>query len=357
MSRIKFLILAIVLGFALFPLSTRAVTVAPGKIQYKADPGEIISGKLFIINEGVETQTFYASFEKFIEQGGEKKFLPKEESELASWFKMEMSATIEPGEQREIPFTIEVPETAPPGGHFAVIWWGTAPPSGQVAIVTRAGILVYLQVSGQVNEGGELLNFSLSKGKFFVFNLPEDFSVEFKNNGNTYLKPLGNIKIKNIFGSTIAEFAVNDKERILLPQDTQSLNVAKRFEKTPFAFGLYKAELSLRWGSDQNNVSKSIYFFVFAWKIALLAVMIILGIFLLLTKGIKKYNQWIVNKYGKHLNPEPPESKPGSSEFTISPAFPEIPEFKTEIKKTRKIKTNKNTNKNKRASTKKIKSL
>ena len=318
-----------------FPLIAEAVTVGPGKIQYKTDPGAVISGKLFVLNEGAETQTFYAAFEKFIEQGGEKKFLPTEESELANWFKMEMSVTVEPGEQKEIPFTIEVPETAPPGGHFAVIWWGTAPPGGQVAIVTRAGILVYVEVSGEINERGQLLNFSLPQGKFFVFQLPEDFTVSFKNAGNTYLKPRGEIKIKNIFGSEVAAFDVNNKERIILPGDTQSLNVAKKFEKLPFAFGLYKAELVLNWG-EKNNVLKSIYFFIFPWKIVLIGLIILAALFLLMTKGIKKYNQWIIKKYGGQPPSEISEPSKPSAPLKIS-EFIETPQPKT----TRKTKAKK----------------
>ena len=67
-----------------------------------------------------------------------------------------------------------------------------------MAIVTRAGILVFLQVSGEINEKGEVIEFSLSNGKFFTFKAPEDFIVNFKNQGNTYLKPRGEILIKNI---------------------------------------------------------------------------------------------------------------------------------------------------------------
>jgi len=237
---------------------------------------------------------------------------------------MEKSVSLEPGKQKEIPFTLEVPQTAPPGGHFAVIWWGTAPPEGQVAIVTRAGILVYLEVSGEVNEKGELLNFSFQEGKFFVFGLPEDFAVNFKNSGNTYLKPAGEIKIKNIFGSLIAVVDVNNKERIILPEDAQALNVSKRFEKPPFAFGLYKAELALSWGEKQNDIQKSIYLFVFPWKVVLLAIIILAILYLLIIKGIKKYNQWIIKKYSGQPPPEPPEP-PKTPEF--------IPETKKESKK------------------------
>jgi hypothetical protein len=283
-------------GFLTLPFDLYAVTVGPAKMEYKTNPGETITGKLFIVNDGQETRTFHAAFEKFTEVNGEKKFLPSEPAELAQWFKMEKSVTLKAGEQKEIPFTIEVPKNAPPGGHFAVIWWGTAPPDGQVAIVTRAGILVFLQVSGEVNEAGEIIEFSVPKEKFFVFKLPDDFVVNFQNQGNTYLKPLGEITIKNIFGSSIAAFNVNSKERIILPANTQVLDIAKKFDKLPFAFGLYKAELALQWGEKQNEIVKSISFIVFPWKTVLIAVIILLLLYLLATKGIKKYNRWIINK-------------------------------------------------------------
>ena len=295
-----FIIFSFILTSLLLPAYSHAVTIGPAKIEYRTDPGTIISGNLFILNEGQEDRIFYAAFEKFTEVDGQKKFLPSEESELANWFKMEKSVSLKAGEQKEIPFTIEVPKNAPPGGHFAVIWWGTAPPGGQVAIVTRAGILVFLQVSGEVNEKGDVSDFSLAGGKFFVFKLPEDFVVNFKNQGNTYLKPRGEVTIKNIFGSAIAAFKVNSKERIIFPENTQLLDVAKKFDKPPFAFGLYKAELTLQWGEKQNDIRKTISFLVFPWKTVLLVIIILAGLLLLIIKGLKKYNRWIIKKYSRN---------------------------------------------------------
>jgi hypothetical protein len=287
---------ALIVGYFIIDFSSSyAVTIGPAKIEYRVDPGAIISDKLLLINEGDKEQTFYAAFEKFTEVNGEKKFLPSEPAELAQWFKMEKSVTLKAGEQKEIPFTIEVPKNAPPGGHFAVIWWGTAPPGGQVAIVTRAGILVFLQVSGEVNEKGDIAEFSLAKGKF-IFKLPDDFVVNFQNQGNTYLKPLGEITIKNIFGSSIAAFKVNFKERIIFPANTQALDIAKKFDKPPFAFGLYKAELALQWGEKGNSGQRGIWFFIFPWKTVLIVIIILAALLFIATKGIKKYNQWIINK-------------------------------------------------------------
>ena len=280
------------------PTSVLAVTVGPAKIEYRTDPGAIINDTLILINEGGTKQTFWPAFEKFTEVNGEKKFLLGEPTELANWIKIPKSVTLEPKEQKNIPFTIEIPKNAPPGGHFAVIWWGTAPPEGpkQMSIVTRAGILVYLRVSGEVNESAELLKFAPEGGKFFWGKMPENFIVLFKNSGNTYLKPQGEINVKNIFGSKRVTLAVNNVNIILLPEGEKNLQIAKKFDKPPFALGFYKAELTLRWGEKPESIQKNAWFFVFLWKQALGGIIVLAVLFFGLKKSIKKYSQWIVSK-------------------------------------------------------------
>ncbi len=294
-----FLFLIVALIF-IAPNFVSAVTVGPAKIEYRADPGTVIEGSLILINDSGAKQTLYSAFEKFTEANGEKKFLPAEPTELANWFNIPKSVTLEPGGQKNIPFTVEIPKNAPPGGHFAVIWWGTASPeSKQVSIVTRAGILVFLRVSGEVNESAELFKFSAGEGKFFWGKMPENFAVFFRNKGNTYLKPQGEILIKNIFGGKIANFGVNEVSSILLPDTETNLRIAKKFEKAPFAFGFYKADLSLRWGEKPESIQKNVWFFVFPWKHVLGGIIILFVLFLGFKKGIKKYNQWIISKYAK----------------------------------------------------------
>lgn len=281
------------------PVSVLAVTIGPAKMEYRVDPGTVIENTLVLINDSGAEQTLWPAFEKFTEVGGEKKFLPAEATELANWIKLPKSVTLEIGEQKQIPFTIEIPQKAPPGGHFAVIWWGTAPPEGpkQVSIVTRAGILVYLRVSGEVNESAEVSRFNTGGKRFFWGKMPENFIVSFKNSGNTYQKPQGEILIKNIFRGKVADFGVNDVNVIFLPDAEANLRIAKRFDKPPFAFGFYEAELTLYWGEKSESIKKSIWFFVFPWKQALGGIIILALLFLGLKKGIRKYNQWIINKY------------------------------------------------------------
>lgn len=277
-----------------------AITVGPAKLEYRADPGMKLEGKMFIMNDSAQPQTFYPSFEKFTEVEGEKKFVAGEPTELANWFKMPRQITLGPGEQKDIPFVIEVPENAPPGGHFAVVWWGNAPAGGgQVSIVTRAGVLVYLRVSGDVRENGEVVSFTSLAGRVAA-RLP-DFGVRFRNGGNTYLKPAGEVRVKNMFGGITAVFKVNDVGRIILPGGEENLRLSPRFDRRPFALGLYRAELDLSWGEKPETFLGRYYFLVLPWLHLLLGLIVILALYLAAKIGLRKYNQRIIAKYTASL--------------------------------------------------------
>lgn len=283
---------------AAFPLLSRALTVGPAKIEYATEPGRTISDELLLVNDEDAPRTFYPAFEKFTEANGEKQFLPGEPTELVHWFKVPARITLKPGEQKQVPFTIEVPANAPPGGHFAVIWWSTAPPGAKgVSIVTRAGILVYLQVSGDVRESGTLTTFSTIRQKRVFSGFPDTFILTFQNTGNTYLKPKGEIRIKNIFGSTRVTYGVNDVNLILLPQTTNELRITKQATAVPFAFGMYNAELMLRYGEKPETIQKSILIFIIPWKVVLVVLIVLALLLWIMKRGIKKYNQWIIAKH------------------------------------------------------------
>lgn len=286
-----------------FPFSSEALTVGPPKLEYSVDPGDIVEGRIFLLNEGDEEKTFYPYFEKFIEVDGEKKFLPSEPTTLADWFEAEESVTLKAKEQRYVPFKFKVPSDASPGGHFAVIWWSSAPTgssNGQTSIVVRAGILVLLRVSGDIREEAKILSFS-AEGRL-LNKLPSGFNVEFQNDGNVYVKPSGEITIKNIFGKTRAVVAFNPKGMQVLPQSK------KAFEESwagGFGFGFYTANINAVYGEAANKISEKFSFFVFPWKIIL---GVLLAGFILVwgaKKGVKKYNQWIISKYVPKVAVEP----------------------------------------------------
>jgi len=301
--------------FLILAPESQAVTVGPAKMEYSVAPGDVIETTLFLMNETGEDAAFYPSFEKFIEEDGKKTFL-KDESDLASWIETEVPVFLKAGEKKNVPFTIKVPEKAEPGGHFAVIWWSTAPPTGgkQVSIVTRAGILVMLRVSGDIREEGRLSHFSTAGSKRIFWSFPVGFSITFKNDGNVHLKPTGDITVKNILGRTKAVVKVNEYLLQILPGSKRSFD--PKWETAKFAFGPYKAEISLTYGESQKQVSQSFWFVLIPLKILLLVIFALALVLFVLPQGIKKYNQWIINKA------KAGKKKKAKRTSSSSPSFP-----------------------------------
>ena len=303
------------------PAVSQALTVGPVKVELTGQPGETLKGEYFLMNEAEKTKTFYPCFERYIEEGGQRKFFPNETEGISTWIKTAVkSVTLKPKEQIYIPFEIHIPKDAPAGSHFAVTWWSTAPCKEQtmgtegVAIVTRAGVLMLVNVEGDIQESGHITEFSLPKKLMLYF--PQIFRVVFENTGNVYLKPVGKIEVKNLLGMDAAVFNVNAVELEVYPKTKKSLRVTMgeefyreveappegfwkrvKFEWRNFGIGPYKAILSLSYGQEKTkHLSQSFWFFVLPWRLILIFVVLLILVLFVCTKGVKAYNQWILKR-------------------------------------------------------------
>jgi hypothetical protein len=327
----------IVGGLVLMPAVSNALTVSPPRIELAGNPGTNVVGEFALFNEQDETKTFYSSFENFEArgEGGTPYFTGCSVGGLCSWLKTDSQATLKPGERKIFPFTITIPKNAEPGGHFAAIFWGTAPPQvggGQVAIGGKVGILVLLRVAGETKEKGGLLEFKTDGGRVLT-SLPITFEYRFSNDGGDRIKPEGKITLKNIFGMMAAETDANKSEGNVLPGSVRQLtalwhsrgqrvgDLTKKEELalmtkiaeegkekksffeaagsqwSNFAFGLYKAELNLTYGKDAKTAAASYRFFVIPWQLLSIIIFILALLGLGGWFGLKKYNRWIISKH------------------------------------------------------------
>jgi hypothetical protein len=289
------------LALAVFlPKTSFAITVGPDKLEYTLAPGATVTGTLFVLNEGTTPQTLTPSFETFTETNGTKQFSAGTPSDLTNWFVLPSSTTLAAGESENIPFTLNVPQGAPAGGHFAVIWWNTAPAGagmGDTSIVTRAGVLVYLNVTGQIDEAASVTHFAPTGGGHLFDFFPTNFDITFSDTGNDYLQPVGNIVIKDMFGLTDATFSVNkDGGEQILPQSAKDLPVTVESPSGAFGFGVYRAELALHYGQTNQEIDDSYTFVVITWQVVLLILIVLLLVLFGIARGVRKYNQWVIRK-------------------------------------------------------------
>ena len=192
------------------------------------------------------------------------------------WIELsETLVTLEPGETREVPFTITIPDTADVGEHSGGIILQRANP-GQVegtgaSIVTRVGVRVYQTVPGEIIRDIAIQDFSLERN---TSDNPPQFrlSLVAKNKSNVTLKPTAELAITG-WGKTkyFAKSNFNPKEGIVidltdltdffpgetLSRDWQLLRdqvVTTRWEWPIPAFGRYTFQVRLSYQGNNGPV-------------------------------------------------------------------------------------------------------
>lgn len=312
----KFVLITILfpsLLIVLLPFYTaEALTIAPVRFEIAGEPGQTLVGEITLSNEDDIIRTFYSYSENFEArgEGGDPYFKPAEEG-LATWIKTEPEIVLQPGETKTVSFSIEIPQGADPGGHFAAIFWSNVPPretgEGQMIVGARLGTLVLLRVAGEIREGGGILEFGAENNVFT--HLPISFFYRLANDGNNWIRPEGEIKIRNIIGLETATLNANPVQGNILPGSVRRFNVEWTAQDETikengffaiaghqwrnFAFGVYTATLDLDWGQQENA---SYRFFVIPWQLLSIIIIILFTIGFLGFIGLKKYNRWIITK-------------------------------------------------------------
>lgn len=315
-----------IVGCSAVPFAVKAITLIPPSAEFSdVVPGATVPSKLKLYNESASTVTVYpetANFTALDETGTPNIIFDDVDEGLETWITVEPGPfTIEPGQRLEVPFSINVPEDAAPGGHYAAIMFSPQEPvavqQGQVAIGQKIGTLVLLRVAGTLNESGQIAQFSTIDGdivgKTRYSRLPVEFEVRFQNRGNVHLRPNGSVVIRNMLGGTAAVLQVNNGLAAVLPNSIRKFEAA--WEKqtnigtggnffteisrewSNFAFGPYTADLTLTYGANNDKiVQQTLQFWVFPWRVLLLALIVLIVAVLAIVFGVKRYNAWIVSR-------------------------------------------------------------
>ena len=318
---------------ALFFLSAAqhasALTITPIKLELHGNPGQTIKQEVTLYNELDVQETLYVSYANFEASGenGNPNFSDAHD-DLGTWMQAADKISLAPKSSQIIPLTINVPKDAAPGGHFAAVFWGTVPPGNsgnQVSIGAKTGLLVLLSVNGDVSENGGIIEYGIKSKQSLYTSLPITFFYRFQNNGADRVKPTGSILMKNMIGFTSATVPGNPVDGNVLPHSTRRIETAWQgsdgsnpvsdrdqgnffnkagYEWRNFAFGHYKANLTLAYGLKNQVTTASVGFWVFPWHLLVLVVVVIILLYLILKKLIRNYNAWVIKKAEQMLKRE-----------------------------------------------------
>ncbi len=326
---IKYSIISVVfsvaLGLSAYAPSAHALTLIPPSIEVDLSPGVTYSDNIKLFNETDHDITLYTEITNFTasEDGSKPQYeFGVELTDVATWIKVEEGPIVlAPKERKEIPYTINPPENAEAGGHYAIIFFSDNPPqkkeAGKIQIGSKLGSLILAKVAGEVNEMGAIESFSTADSKSVFNHLPVDFTLAFHNSGNVHLRPSGTIEIKNTFGKTVRTLDINAESSATLPDSTRTYkttweesavlhttdNWFGRFweevknEQANFALGHYSATASLLAGqNNQITQQATVSFWVIPWRLLSIYSIATIIVLLVCVRMIKGYNRWIIRR-------------------------------------------------------------
>ena len=258
-----------------------ALTITPPLIRNNVNPGQLWQSAIKVVNNNDKEITVFARAVDFKggTEDGTVQFIPEEELAgqkehlLSEWLVLPSEGiTIAPFQSGNIEFIIAVPETAEPGGHYAAVLVGTAPPADEfsgatIKVASLLGSLLMLNVGGEVVEQGQIREFSTNKKVYGAAKV--DFTVRFQNQGNVHIQPQGEIRITDMRGNQKGQIKINHQTEFgnVLPGDIRRWEYTWDDDIGIFDMGRYQADLILGYGDRaRETVNQSLYFWIILFK-------------------------------------------------------------------------------------------
>lgn len=323
-----FFLLGVVLVVS-FPYSVLAsVAFTPAKIEYDADPGNVIEDSFKVTNKSETRALFQISVMNFLagSDGFPIPYEPGSEEDdghgIAQFIQFpEDPFYLEPGEKFFVPFTIHVPKEVALGGYYGVLLVQELDErfiggqedenavAGLVAVNSKSGPLVLLQVGGKDLRASLVVN-RFKRDKRIYSSLPVEFITELENQSLTFVKPGGTISVRNMFGKESTSLEFNQGEGNILPSSTRNFStywsksdvlddaseIVKEFKN--FGFGRYRATLTMSYavGAEDTDVVKaSQIFWVIPWQLLL----VFLAVLIVIRFILRRYNMAVVKSVQK----------------------------------------------------------
>ena len=272
------LVLALLIVFIVAPTAfsiDSGIQISPLTFNFDITPGESKEGKINIHNYNNEAINYTTEVELFsaVSEEGAPSFKQADKKEgltsLVDWITIleNKEGAIEPKQSVEIPFKIDIPLGAEPGGHYAAIFAKqiikNAEGQTQLGIASRVGALVLVSVPGATKKSAKISEFSPPK---IVWKGPVDFSLKVENTGTVHYDSAGSVKIKPLWG---AESSIDLGTHTLIPQ---SPRLYKGTWGNKYPFGYYKLTASAKDGNGGDVTKEAIL-----WAIPLIIVLPILA--------------------------------------------------------------------------------
>ncbi len=298
-SLVRFFLFSLLLGFSFIANAQggAGVGLRPATIEETLEPGETRQFTVQVSNLSGADQTYYLNRRDITGVGaGGVPIFAEENSErtgfeLSEWIKLDIDKLDIPADgSANINFTLNVPENASPGSHFAGIFVSVEPPrlrSTGASVAYEIANIISIRVAGDAVESAQIRQFSTSKYIYGSTNI--DFLIRIENEGNVLVRPMGPLEVNNMFGKRAAMLTFNEALAGVFPKTTREFTITWEGEGT--GFGRYEAVLSPVYGDlgRKNTISSTVTFWILPMNIIGPSAIVLAIVLATIYIGVKLY--------------------------------------------------------------------
>lgn len=267
--------------------SSIPLTVGPARQQIAIDPGTTTSFAIKYYNQSAIPLSGVVGVADFVVDStdGSPRIIENIDQanpkfSASKWVTLSFDQiTIAPNDRIILSGSLSVPADARPGGRYVTVYFEPAvgtPSSvgsgGATGVSPRIASLLYIRVNGPITENAYISN--MFARSFFEYG-PIEVTAEITNNGDYHIRPRGVFTVTNSLGGVIGQSNLKD---VNIFPDALRIFTTSVGEK--WMMGQYKITLKALYGEKAGMLERSVYVWVFPWRVALVVILtlIILGI-------------------------------------------------------------------------------
>lgn len=295
---------------------SEGLTISPPISELSLKEGEKEEKTIKITNPTGKTIEVYPKVMDFKAkgEGGEPLFYSANDEDskfsLSKWISFtQPKIALTPQQVVDFKYTIDVPISAEPGGHYGVMFFASEPPESEantsnVTLSSMVGSLLLVKVPGEVTENGAIESFGANKFFYFINNV--DFTTRIRNLGNIHFKPKGEIIIKSIFGSEVDRLTVNEQNGNVLPDSVRKFD--NKWQSKKLLAGLYMAKVHMVYGDSNKAFDRSLKIMIVPWWMLIIIAFLLLAVFTFLVMVIRKIKRKRKAKRSQNTPPQNPHN-------------------------------------------------
>lgn len=268
------------------------LSISPTRTELRIQPGQSDKVEVSIRNVtrgAIVAKPFISDFESD-DATGEPKLITdtskRSSATINSFVSGLQDVTLQPGENKNLTYQVNIPSNAAPGGYYGAITYRAVPANqanpenGEVALTANVASLVLIEVPGDITEQIQVTSAKILKGDkagSFFTSKPNKAAIAVRNNGNGFSKPFGTVTLTDMSGKQVYSYELNNAtpRGNILPKSSRTFTDDLKSISKP---GRYTLTANISHGTGGEVLTQKVSFWYIPVWLLVAMIVLVLGI-------------------------------------------------------------------------------